>query len=925
MAYIYVNYETGSDVTGSGSNTSPFRSIQKGVTNATVGDNVVVLGTAGTTHIEPDSVYINNKTNITVQIEPAGNVFVQPETVSRGFTFVLYGCSNVKIVGFTFTNSIDNVGHEGAVLIENSLSQCEVRNCVIHSDWEANNLLQTNLFKGVNSDVIFSNNTADYLENSYPVYTETSELSFIRVSGNGLYTLTNNECSNFHSNSGWAFGLKIDDSTREVLVDNFKISNFIAGHIDVKSRMIGIDVNTDNSALILRLNNIEIDSVGYGVRFRNIPSTSALTVKRVLVTNALYSAVLADENSSVSIRNFTIASCANGLEANHGSILKVYNTIIYRCEQAYVANNSSLLQVMYSIYFENTVDSALGTGSKLETVEFTRKVNPKLVNPDTGNYGLADYSPGIDTGKLFDGDAYAGFGTDIGFYERGPLLTNADIPSLLARSTRLSSPIPLTAIDVLGVIEKGLETADGTIIAGREGSAIRDVAVKPLDLLLAPYFSELESLRSRQSFSQMDTLTEDDADLLASNLFVTRDPGMYASGIVRIYFSEAQDATVFAQHEFKSAGGLLFYVRTTVSLSQDEMLLNYDNSGYYLDVIVDAAKQDYSYNLLANEMVATTMPLPTGVTTFTNPFAFSDGRAKEDNVALKEKTGYSITVRDIVTKKGAKATMLDTYPTISDTLTIGFRDEEMERDVMFGEHIGGKTDIYIKPDSFTEDSTDVTPVAKLLPINDSDFSGFVPLVRVTSIEILEPLSLLPTGILLEEGVHYSLKSYDHIYRYSIYESLAIEFSDYVVDTYMPTTPMRVYFDWIPEMKTIQSNVSSGDERVVVADIMVRTFDPTFVSFTMSYYANEEIDSLDVILQSFIDGLRNTAEVQESDLVNLVYSFGATKVIQPMELSAEYHYKDGSISTETSLDAIVVDRTSAFWAGDITVNYLGVKE
>lgn len=925
MAYIYVDYETGSDTTGSGSPTSPFKSIQKGVTNTSTGDTVVVMGTTGATHIEPDSIYINGKTNLTVQIEPAGNVLVRPQTVSLGFTFVLYGCSNVKIIGFTFRNSIDGIGHEGAVLVENALSLCEVRNCEISEDWEANNLLQTNLFKGINSDVIFSNNKANYVENSYPVYTETSELSFIRVSGNGSYTLTNNECSNFHSNSGWAFGLKINSNTREVAVDNFKIKNFVPEHVDVKSRMIGIDIDTDNSPLILRLNNITIDTMGYGIRFRNIPATSDFTVKRFLIVNTLYSAVLAADNSRVNIRNFTIASCANGLEANHGSVLEAYNTIIYRCEQAFVANNSSLVRAAYSIYFENTLDSALGTGGKLETYEFVRKVNPKMVNPDTGNYALADYSPGIDTGKNFTGDVYAGFGTDIGFYERGPLLTNADIPSLLARSDRLSSSIPLTDIDVLGVIEKGLETADGTIIAGREGSAIRDVAVKPLDLLLAPYFSELESLRSRQSFSQLDSLTEDDADLLAANLFVTRDPGAYASGIVRIYFAEAQDATVFAQHEFKSAGGLFFYVRTTVTLSKDEMLLNYDNNGYYMDVVVDAAEQDSSYNIYANEIITTTMPLPSGVTTFTNPYDFSGGRAKEDNAALKEKVGYSITVRDIVTKKGAKATMLDTYPFISDTMTIGFKDPEMERDVILGEHIGGKSDIYIKPEDLTEDYNDVTPTAKLLPINDSDFSGFVPILKITKIEILEPLSFLPTGILLEQGVDYNLLSYDSLYRYSIYEQLAIEFSDYVVNNYMPTTPMRIYFDWIPEMKTIQSNVEDGHEHVPVADIMVRTFDPVYISFTVAYYAPSEIDGLTEVYRGYINALRNTVELQESDLVNLAYTFGVTKVIQPMELSAEYHYKDGSVSIQTSLDAVVINRTSAFWAGDITVNYLGVKE
>jgi len=234
----------------------------------------------------------------------------------------------------------------------------------------------------------------------------------------------------------------------------------------------------------------------------------------------------------------------------------------------------------------------------------------------------------------------------------------------------------------------------------------------------------------------------------------------------------------------------------------------------------------------------------------------------------------------------------------------------------------------VKPRSLTEDFKDVTPVAKLLTINDSTFSGFVPLIRVTKIEILEfstsELSM-PTGIFLEEGVHYKLKTYDTLYRYSVYEQLAIEFSDYVVDNYMSTTPMRVYFDWIPEMKTIQAEMTGERERVVVADMMVRAFDPVFVSFTLVYYADSEIDGFEDILRAYIDALRNTSELQESDLVSLAYSFGATKVVQPMELAAEYHYKDGRVVTETSLDSIVIVRTSSFWAGDITVDYKGSND
>lgn len=922
MAYFYVDYAAGSDTTGGGSSSNPFKTIQKAVLNSFVGDTIIVQGSPSVPHEEPDSIVIESKSNITIRVEPFGKILVKPQDCTEGYSFVVRNSDHIKIIGFDLANS-PSPNHSGAILVKNS-NDCEVRNNTISNTWYCPQVLQANLFHGDNSTVIFADNSAPYVTNSYPTYNETSELSFIRLSGNGAYTLMDNSCERFHSNSGWAFGLKVESDVATVSCDNFTVKHFVPEHVDVKTRMIGIDVDSDASVPNIVLNNVILDDLGYGIRYRNIPINSSITTKRFLVTNMLYSGVLATDFSAIEFRNFTIANCANGVEADQGSVVECINTIIYRCDNAFVTNNSSKIKMRYGIHFENTNKVAQGTGGALDTYEFARKINPKFVNPDEANFALADYSPGIDSGLNFGGDSYAGFGTDIGFYERGPTITEDDLPSLIARSNRLSDFVPLTEIDVLGVIEKGLETSDGTIIAGREGSAIRDVAVKPLDLLLEPYFSELEDIRARLSFDRLDELTEADADLLAANIFVTRDAGGFSSGVIRVYFAEAQDATIYAEHEFSSAGGQLYYNRNTVTLSREEMLLNFDSNGYYMDLIVDSAEQDVSYNIAPGEITTTSMPLPAGVTTFVNPFYFSGGRNRETNEELKEKAKVSITVRDIVTTKGAKAVILDKYPTITAVNSIGFRDPEMERDVILGEHIGGKTDIYIKPRDLSEDTKDITPLTKNYLISDSEFSGFVPILKIDKIELLEPLSYLPTGQLLEEGVHYNLISTDPLYRYSIYEELYIEFSDYIVDTYMPTTPMRVYFSWVSEMKTIQQDVLSDQERVTCADIMVRTFDPVFVSFTLGYHADEEIENLDLVLRSFIRGLKNTTQLQESDLVSLCYAMGAHKVVQPVELAADYHTKAGNVITETSPDAIVITRTSAFWDGDISVTYLGAS-
>jgi len=928
MAQIYVDYQSGSDTLGSGTSASPYKTIARGLQQALVNDTVVVQGLNGAIHHEPDSIVIDGKLNITLQIEPFGHVVVKPDQVSEGATIVIRNSNGIKVIGLKYATATSTIGHKNAVLVENS-TNIEIRDNSIANNWSCQNVNRTDLFHFSNSTVLATGNTSTYVEVAWPGATGNYVFSFMRLSGNGEYTLYNNSTTNVHSNSGYAYGLLLDSDVGRVHVDTFSVSEYIIDHVDYKDKMYGIRVNSDNSAPTVELNNIIINNMGIGIAAYNLPAGNSCIFKRLLISNCLYHSILADEESTLEIRNATITNSPNGLTADHRSALTAYNCIIYNCESAFRSNNDSYMKVGFSIYHEcDNRDNLLSRGIA-DSSEFVRAINPKFINPSTPNYALADYSPGIDNGKNF-GDAYIGNGPDIGYYERGSALTQDDLPSLLARKNRLSDRVPLTEIDIVGMVSKGIETSDGNILAGREGSAIKDIAVKPLDLLFTPYQTELEAIRDKLSFSQMVNLGEQDADLLAANVFTERDTGSTASGVVRLYFAEPTSAVVYAEHEFQSSGDFNFYARNTTSIIKDEMALNYENGAYYMDVVIDAEVESFDYNIEADEVTITTMPLPAGVISFTNPFAITGGRPKQTNEELYEKSKYSISVRDLVTKKGAKATLLERYPYVTQIQSIGFRDPEMERDFILGEHIGGKTDVYLKTYELIEDSRIVYPTSKYFEIKDETFGGFVPILKINRIEILEPLSEIETGIDLEGTVdfvlnpnaHYKLISYDSLHRYSIKEHLAIEFADSIVNDYMPTTPFKVYFYWVPEMKTIQDMMDDSEDRVVVADFLAKAFEPVFVSFGLNYLAREEITALEAALRGFIKGLPNGSELQESDLTAVAYMLGAQKVLQPITMRAEYYKLDGTYEVIESPDGIFIPRTSTFWGGDISVTYMG---
>lgn len=931
MAIVNVSSLTGSDTLGSGTNASPFKSVARAVSHANPGDIILILGADGHVHEEPDTVLIDDKINIKIQTEPLRHVIIRPKRATQGATFKIINSAGINVSGLIFMSAFipetpGSVGneHANAIFVQNS-SEIKILGNEISRDWECHNVAKTELFKCDNSSAEITGNFCEYIENSYPALNANNFFSFISLSGNGDYLVKNNAVKNVHSNSSYAYGIKIYPDCSKFVIDDFEASNFIDAHVDYHDKMIGIKVEFDNSPPEYEIKNVVMHDLGYGIYFDHAIRSNKITIKKLLIYNCEFAAIMLDNESIIhSTRNITIVNCGQGIYAKTRSGGEFHNCILFQNETALRSEIESNITLKYSVYYRNTEFKFVNNNATIDTSQFVRNIDPRFVNESENNFELTDYSPCVDTGYLFPGDDYMGSGPDMGYFEKTALITEDDLPALLARATRMTEIVPLTEIDIIGMVAKGIETSDGRILASREGSAIKDLAVKPLDLIMSPYHTELELIRERLAFDRLENLSQEDADLLASNVFVYRNYGTRASGIIRIYFSEPTDSIIYAEHEFRTRNNYKFYNRATISITKDEMLLNYDNGAYYYDIVVDAEVPDSLYNMPANSITLSTMPMPPGTLNFTNPYEITGGATAESNYALKEKARWAITVRDIVTKKGAKATLPEMFPVISDMRTIGYRDPEMERDYIdiIDDHIGGKSDVYIKTRKPVEDSKIIYPDGKYFEITDARFSGYVPILKINSIELLEPVSESETGIFLMPVAQYNILSRDSWTRFSVKESIAIEFSDSVVADYMPNTPFKINFTWVPEMKAIQRVVDGDVERVVVADFMIRAFEPVFISFSMSYLAETELPELEESLRGFIRGIPAGFEVQVSDLIAIAYSVGAQKVLQPMEISAERHARNGDILLDTSPDSLIVPRICTFWDGDITVNYLG---
>lgn len=936
MITFYIDTRVGDDTHGDGSAARPFKTLthtlpllepgnEIAINDALIGNNDDFI------HNEPTTVELIGLRDINIRFlkglgKSSTSVVWKPSTVnSRCASLYMENCSGIKIDGAVFMSTSPLVTHTSAVKIVNC-RDITVSNCRIHSGWTVDNSCNIGgeLFSASNSTVIFTHCGFNQLNNSY-----TDHLDLIGVDGSGEYGLYSIYAKNLTSNNGMFRAVHVGPETRKVTIDGLLAYNLQSDLID---HAIGLDIESDESQVEFLLNAGQFSKVDIGVRVSNIPNGKVSKRIKHCTFYKTSKAVVADD-SFLEVYSCAIHSTPTftheyppghvltfntyGVFAKNYSNVSVLNTILTGLNTALYAEEHSRITAEYLVW-NNCLDlKSQVLNSEINAVQYVRRVDPKYVSIDFSVYGqfsLSDESPCIDSGKRY-GDPFLGLAPDIGALERSRSLRIDDLPALVARSSRYIDKVPLTNIDIEGMIVQGLDTYDPEVQAGREGSAIKDIAVKPLTGLLSPYTTELEYIRDGLSFANIDRLSEDAADALASNLFVTRRTGDIASGIVRLYF-EAPKATVIpAETEFNGTN-LKFYSRQEVTVSAEEMSLNYDNGMYYIDTIAEAQIQGTQYNIPARSITSATTPLPEGVVAILNPYPFVGGENKETNLALKERTATAITVRDLVTKKGIIYVLPDVYKFITEVCPIGFRDPEMLRDEILGYHIGGKVDIYIKTAVLAEDSKVIAVAPRVIKLNSAEF-GNVPIIQVTRLELLDPLTedSLEIDIPLNK---WTLLVNNPATRFSVLEDNQIELHpDYIGAT------IRIHYKWVPEIEALQDWVEESDNRVVCADLLVKHFTPCFIDFSIAYYAPQEYPEMATMIKLLVERVKSTKPLQESDIIDLCYELGVTYIVTPFTMRAEYHPVTGIVEVWESDTEISINRTGHLIPNNITCRYLGV--
>lgn len=200
----------------------------------------------------------------------------------------------------------------------------------------------------------------------------------------------------------------------------------------------------------------------------------------------------------------------------------------------------------------------------------------------------------------------------------------------------------------------------------------------------------------------------------------------------------------------------------------------------------------------------------------------------------------------------------------------------------------------------------------------------LPFIDITSIEELDPVSGEPNGNVLDGiggfgqggfgrgnfgvgfGADYELVVLEPHARYSIREENYIEFIPNFVGK-----DVRISYRYAPEIEDIQEFVETPAERVVTSKTLVKHFIPAFVDVEMSYevpasdVTAKTNDELIELVAEAINDIPRGNSLQASDLVNLLYENGATKVDLPISMLMEIHHVNGTNEIKTDEDSLTI--------------------
>jgi len=406
------------------------------------------------------------------------------------------------------------------------------------------------------------------------------------------------------------------------------------------------------------------------------------------------------------------------------------------------------------------------------------------------------------------------------------------------------------------------------------GTAIYDLLVGPLYLIIAALRREIANLRRSGDISAYQSLTEEAMDALASNFLLSRRSGTKATTTVRVYFTNPTNVTILPTAYFSTSDDLKFYPTSTVQVTSDQMALNFEDGFYYADISVEAEEAGTAYNVGANSIV-NAIGL-TGYIKVTNPYPVINGTDKESNEELYQRILDSITERTPTTERGIRTLVMENFPYVQYVNVVGASDPEMTRDLVpiytnipgaTGEaaypdyyiKTGNKIDVYALTSDHQPRSLNLASITTEISLSSRDDDGNVtslidlPLIRIIDVEILDPATLSSTGIYIPRRDPIGIRAITNFTGGEVGKAQGTVRMLFTRPTYLSITPDMVFtasngYQYVP-LGAYSQDPDSAQPGQVIGASQMDTQREIYGNITYYYY--------DIQVQSLAAGDANT--------------------------------------------------------------------
>ncbi len=240
----------------------------------------------------------------------------------------------------------------------------------------------------------------------------------------------------------------------------------------------------------------------------------------------------------------------------------------------------------------------------------------------------------------------------------------------------------------------------------REGTAVRDLVIRPFATLLAMTNKGLNLYFEQNTLDKVDDATSTAmVDSIMSNWFIYRNLGTKAVINARLYFARSKNITLTADTYFSTDNTLKFVVGSTVYIPATSLTLDTYNNEYYYDMDLTAESAGTEYNLSSGSLLYFSNFDPYFLRAEIT-YLSTEAGDPETNTQFVERAKTAISTRNLINNPSIISNLQAKYTTITDILPVGYGDAEMVRDrvtvtvpssvdpVLL--HIGGKVDVYCR-------------------------------------------------------------------------------------------------------------------------------------------------------------------------------------------------------------------------------------